>query len=184
MPEASKEGDSGYFASGPLPFVALVAVGHTIGDAARSSSAFDDCMMASGWQVADNSPAAPAPAQPVIGETWNSAPTPIQPIATTAKINTAQSTIASADGRLRLVLPSGWVAGKPPAITAQDTSIFASNPALDATMLVTVVNRSDVSDSRDYAQSLQSVLITKLSDAHASAVQAIDDGTKIIPLRV
>lgn len=170
----SKEGDSGFFAFGPLPFVALAAVGHAIGEAARSSSAFDDCMIASGWQVADDHPTTSPPAKPVIGETWNSALVTNQPIAARTTADTASSMIASADGRLRLATPPGWMASKPPTVAAQDTSIFASNPALDATILVTVVNRSDVSDPQDYAESLQSALITKLSDAHSSAVQAVD----------
>jgi hypothetical protein len=54
----ARHGGSGFYAAGNPNFVAGAAVGHAIGEGIRTQQDFNDCMMASGWKIADQQVAA------------------------------------------------------------------------------------------------------------------------------
>ena len=49
----ARHGGSGFAAAGSVKFVVAAEVGNAIGEAFRAQADFNDCMVASGWQVAD-----------------------------------------------------------------------------------------------------------------------------------
>jgi hypothetical protein len=101
---------SGFYAQGNPNFVAGAAVGAAVGDAIRTQNTFNDCMLATGWKIADPPP--PAATNPrLITSTYQqergydppapnpslaASPQPYYPPATTqpasAKIVTASNT--------------------------------------------------------------------------------------------
>jgi hypothetical protein len=56
----ARHGGSGFYASGSASYVAGVAIGNAIGNAIQANADFNDCMAASGWEVADQA-STPAP---------------------------------------------------------------------------------------------------------------------------
>jgi hypothetical protein len=53
----ARNGGSGFAASGSVGFVAGAALGAAIGNAIKANQDFNDCMVAGGWQVADQTAA-------------------------------------------------------------------------------------------------------------------------------
>ena len=49
----ARHGGTGFFAAGNPNFVAGAALGHGIGNAVRGQQDFNDCMLMSGWKIAD-----------------------------------------------------------------------------------------------------------------------------------
>lgn len=49
----ARHSGSGFAAAGNPNFVAAAAIGHGIGEGVRANQDFNDCMLASGWVVAD-----------------------------------------------------------------------------------------------------------------------------------
>lgn len=49
----ARHGGSDFVAYGSQSYVAGAAVGHALGEAVRTQQDFNDCMLASGWQIAD-----------------------------------------------------------------------------------------------------------------------------------
>lgn len=50
----ARHGGSGFVAYGSQSYVAGAAVGHALGETVRTQQDFNDCMLASGWQIADD----------------------------------------------------------------------------------------------------------------------------------
>ena len=55
----ARHGGSGFAAYGSANFVAGAALGNAVGESIRTQQDFNDCMLASGWKIADRPDAAP-----------------------------------------------------------------------------------------------------------------------------
>lgn len=51
----ARHGGGGFYAQGTQSYVASAQLGYTIGEIARTQEDFDDCMLAKGWRIADDS---------------------------------------------------------------------------------------------------------------------------------
>jgi len=73
----------GFYAQGSQTFVASAAAGAAIGNAIKAASNFDACMMANGWEIADDAPKAAsyAPTAPYAapGYGYPAASAPVRP---------------------------------------------------------------------------------------------------------
>jgi hypothetical protein len=55
----ARQGASGFYASGSPGYVTGVAIGNAIGNAIQANADFNDCMVANGWEAADQQETTP-----------------------------------------------------------------------------------------------------------------------------
>ena len=75
----ARHSGGGFYASGTQQFVAGAMLGAAVGDAIRANDDFNDCMMASGWVVADKQPQAQAYAPQAVAPSTDVASSPPSP---------------------------------------------------------------------------------------------------------
>ena len=64
----ARHGGSDFVAYGNANYVAGAALGHAIGESIRTQADFNDCMQASGWRIADQTPQTVAAQQATLGQ--------------------------------------------------------------------------------------------------------------------
>lgn len=81
----ARHGGSGFYAQGSQSYVAGAQLGYAIGEIARTKADFDDCMLAKGWRIADNSSSSyqeqtqyTPPPKPLPHENTSSVSTPVK----------------------------------------------------------------------------------------------------------
>jgi hypothetical protein len=85
----------------------------------------------------------------------------------------AAKAAAAYPGKATISLPDGWVRATPPAAYASAID-YAKNATYDAYMLLSYINKKDVTDVAAYAETKKAAQVSKLRDATATETTKTD----------
>lgn len=94
------------------------------------------------------------------------------PQPTPVAMSLAPIQVSSADKRLRIALPAGWVSAVPPP-PFSFAQIFARSPSTDGALAVTVESHADVTDLVTYGETVRGAASAALAGARVSDVRRL-----------